>query len=93
MWLQRLPLQDVSGLTYDARQGRILASSRGSDFIYAINAKSFTWTWQRTGFPLFLVRQGSEGLLAASLTDGVLAEHAPAQEQTNQSMAGNGATK
>jgi photosystem II stability/assembly factor-like uncharacterized protein len=90
MWLERLPLVDVSGLSYDARQGRILASSHGSDFIYAIDAKSLSWTWQRTGFPIFLVRQGSDGLLAASLTDGVLAEHAPAQEQASQSMAGKG---
>jgi ligand-binding sensor domain-containing protein len=81
MWLQRLPLVDVSGLSYDARQDRILASSRGSDFVYSIDTKSLNWTWQKTGFPLNQVRSAAGHLIAASLRDGVLTESGTEQAQ------------
>jgi photosystem II stability/assembly factor-like uncharacterized protein len=79
LWLQRLPMVDVSGLTYDARQDRILASSRSSDFVYSIDVKSLSWTWQKTGFPLYMVRSVAGHLIAASRTDGILLESATEQ--------------
>jgi photosystem II stability/assembly factor-like uncharacterized protein len=79
MWLKRLPLVDVSGLAYDARQDRILASSRGSEFVYSIDAKSLAWTWQKTSFPLYQVRSAAGHLIAASVTDGILVESATEQ--------------
>ena len=82
LWLERLPLVDVNGLSYDARQDRILASSRGSDFVYSIDAKSLSWTWQRTGFPLFLVRSAGGRLIAVSLTDGILTEAGPEEAKS-----------
>ncbi len=85
MWLEHLPLVDVNGLTYDARQDRILASSRTSDFLYSIDAKSLSWTWQKTGFPIYMVRSASGHLVAASRTDGILVESAG--EQANSSGA------
>lgn len=74
MWVHRLPLVDVSDLYYEASQNRILISSRGSDFIYSIDAKTLDWTWRRTGFKLYLVRAQGDRVFAASLVDGVLTE-------------------
>jgi photosystem II stability/assembly factor-like uncharacterized protein len=74
MWVHRLPLVGVDDLFYDPHLNRILVSSRGSDLVYSINAKSLDWKWQRTGFPLALVRPAGDRLMAASLDDGVLAE-------------------
>jgi photosystem II stability/assembly factor-like uncharacterized protein len=79
MWLQHFPMVDVNGLSYDARQDKILASSRNSNFVYSIDAKSLTWTWQKTGFPVEMVRFAAGHLVAASRTDGVLLE--PSAEQ------------
>jgi photosystem II stability/assembly factor-like uncharacterized protein len=81
LWLHRLPMVDVNGLTYDAQQDRILASSRGSDFVYSIDVKSLTWTWQKTGFPVYIVRSAAGHLIAASRTDGVLLESSAEQAQ------------
>jgi photosystem II stability/assembly factor-like uncharacterized protein len=82
LWLHRLPMVDVNGLTYDAQQDRILASSRGSDFVYSIDVKSLTWTWQKTGFPLYIVRSAAGHLIAASRTEGVLLESSAEQAQS-----------
>ncbi len=56
MWVHRLPLAGVDDLYYDAHGNRILVSSRASDLIYAIDAKSLDWKWLQTGFRLSLVR-------------------------------------
>lgn len=74
MWVHRLPLGDVDDLYYDASKGKVLVSSRSSDQIYLIDAKTLDWTWRRTGYPISLVRTSGDRLLAASLYDGVLIE-------------------
>ncbi len=84
MWVHRLPLVDVSDLYYDPQQNTVLVSSRGSDFIYAINAGTLDWKWHRTGYNLLLVRTAGDRLLAASLDDGVLMEPGPAETQTSE---------
>jgi photosystem II stability/assembly factor-like uncharacterized protein len=84
MWVHRLPLVDVSDLYYDAPTNKVLVSSRGSDFIYAIDSTSLDWKWYQTGYRLFLVRSAGNRLLAASLEDGVLVEPRPADSQTGQ---------
>jgi len=94
MWLKHLPLVDVTGLTYDAQQNAIIATSRSSDFIYTIDASSQKWQWQRTGFPLFLVRPVGGRLLAASLSSGVLTDSGSAQgRNTGQDSARNSSQK
>jgi photosystem II stability/assembly factor-like uncharacterized protein len=81
MWVHRFPLSGVDDLYFDARRNRILVSSRGSDFVYSIDAKSLDWKWMQTGFPLVLVRPAGDRLMAASLDDGVLAQpEAPKSE-------------
>ncbi len=84
MWVHRLPLSGVDDLYYDARQNRILVCSRGSDFVYSIDAKSLDWKWVQTGFPLLLVRSAGDHLMAASLDDGVLAEPQAAKSEVGQ---------
>lgn len=84
MWVHRLPMVDVSDLFYDAEQDKVLVSSRGSDFIYSIEAKSLDWQWRQTGYHLFLVRSAGDRLLAASLDDGVLVEPHTNDTQTSQ---------
>jgi photosystem II stability/assembly factor-like uncharacterized protein len=74
LWIQRLPLLDVDDLYYDARQDRVLVSSRSSDQIFSIDPKSLDWKWAQTGFRIALVRVAGERLVAASLFDGVLVE-------------------
>lgn len=74
MWVNRFPLVDVDDVFYDAAANRVLASARGSDFIYAIDPKTLDWKWYQTGYHLTLVRAAGGRLLAASLYDGVLRE-------------------
>jgi photosystem II stability/assembly factor-like uncharacterized protein len=74
MWVHRLPLVDIDDLYFDAQLDKVLVSSRGSDFVYGIDAKSLDWKWWQTGYRLSAVRAAGGRLLAASLEDGVLLE-------------------
>ena len=74
LWIERLPFRDVTDLYYDAVQGKMLASSRASDFVYAIDPVKLDWKWTRTGWKVFLIRAAAGRMLAASLYDGVLIE-------------------
>jgi photosystem II stability/assembly factor-like uncharacterized protein len=76
MWVHRLPLVDLDDLYYDAGLSKVLVSSRGSDFVYAIDAKTLDWKWWQTGYRLSAVRTAGGRVLAASLDDGVLVEPA-----------------
>jgi photosystem II stability/assembly factor-like uncharacterized protein len=73
MWIQRLPFRDVDDLSYDASMKKILASSRTSDQVFAIDPKTLTWDWWQAGYQIALIRGAGNRLLAASLDDGVLA--------------------
>jgi photosystem II stability/assembly factor-like uncharacterized protein len=74
MWVHRFPLSDVDDLSYDARLGRILVSSRASDQIYVIDPQTLEWKWAQTGYRIAHARAAAGRLLAASLFDGVLVE-------------------
>jgi photosystem II stability/assembly factor-like uncharacterized protein len=72
MWFQRLPFRDVDDVSYDAATHRILVSSRASDQVFAIDAKTQSWSWWKTGYQVALIRGAGDRLVAASLDDGVL---------------------
>ncbi len=72
LWFERLPFRDVDDLSYDPALKKMLASSETSDQVYAIDAKTMTWSWWRTGFQITLIRAAGNHLVAASLNDGVL---------------------
>jgi photosystem II stability/assembly factor-like uncharacterized protein len=72
MWLERMPFRDVDDLFYDAGLGKVLVSSRATDWIYAIDPKALTWKWWRTGYRNGLVRAAGGRLVVASLDNGVL---------------------
>jgi len=72
MWIQRLTLRDVDDLSFDAASHKLLASSRISQVVYAIDPKTLKWDWWQTGYPIELIRSTGERLFAASLDDGVL---------------------
>ena len=74
LWVDRFPFSDVDDIYYDAALDRVLASSRTSDQVYAIDPKTLRWKWSRTGYAIALIRAASGRLLAASLYDGVLVE-------------------
>ena len=72
MWIQRLPFRGVDDLSYDAAAKKILASSRSSDEVYAIDPKTMKWDYWQTGYDIVLIRAAGDRLVAASLNDGVL---------------------
>ena len=72
IWIQRLPLRDVDDLCFDPALHKLLASSRISQVVYAIDPKTMKWDWWQTGYPIELIRSTGDRLIAASLDDGVL---------------------
>ncbi|MGA9060749.1 MAG: transcriptional regulator [Terracidiphilus sp.] len=72
MWIHRLPFRDVDDLSYDPTWKRVLVSSRSSDQVYAIDPKTLTWDFWRTGYAIVLIRAAGDRLVATSLDDGVL---------------------
>jgi photosystem II stability/assembly factor-like uncharacterized protein len=87
LWIERLPFRDVDDLHYDAAMGKILASSRANDQVYAIDPKTLRWNWWRTGYRIALIRAAAGRLVAASLDDGVLME--PVADAASETHAGS----
>jgi photosystem II stability/assembly factor-like uncharacterized protein len=83
MWIHRLPFRDIDDLSYDAALKRILVSSRSSDQVYAIDPKTMTWDWWRTGYNIVLIRAAGDRLVAASLDDGVIVGPQAAPAESN----------
>ncbi|MGC9223114.1 MAG: WD40/YVTN/BNR-like repeat-containing protein [Terracidiphilus sp.] len=71
-WIQRLPLGNVDDLSYDPVSGRVLASSRRVDQVFAIDPRTITWVSWQAGYQIDLIRAAGGRLVAASLNDGVI---------------------
>jgi photosystem II stability/assembly factor-like uncharacterized protein len=84
LWLERLPFRDVDDLSYDPGLGKVLVSSRASDWIYSIDPKTLTWKWWQTGYRNGLVRAAGKRMVVASLYDGVLVEPQSGGVETGQ---------
>jgi photosystem II stability/assembly factor-like uncharacterized protein len=74
LWIERLPFRDIDDLGYDTASGRILATSRASDQIYAIDPKSLTWNWYRIGYNIARARTADGRLVVASAFDSVVVD-------------------
>lgn len=72
LWVERIPFRDVDDLEYDAATRRVLVSSRNNEAIFSIDPKTMTWKWWQTGFRIALVRPAGDGVVAASVDDGVI---------------------
>ena len=83
-WIERLPLKDVNDIYFDAQINKMLVSSRGSDWVFAIDLAGRDWTWTRAGWKIFLIRAAAGHLLAASLYDGVLVQPQPSWGASGQ---------
>jgi photosystem II stability/assembly factor-like uncharacterized protein len=84
LWIERLPFRDVDDVYYDPTMDRVLVSSRSSDQVYGINPKTIQWSRWQTGYRIAIIRAAGERLVAASLSDGVLAEPQPPVAQPAQ---------
>jgi photosystem II stability/assembly factor-like uncharacterized protein len=84
LWLERMPFRDVDDLSYDPGLGKVLVSSRASDWIYSIDPKTLTWKWWETGYRNGLVRAAGKRMVVASLDDGVLVEPQSGGIETGQ---------
>jgi photosystem II stability/assembly factor-like uncharacterized protein len=84
LWIERLPFRDVDDLYYDAALNKVLASSRASDQIYAIDPKAMSWKLWQTGYRIALVRAAGERVVAVSLYDGILVEPQAVGAETGQ---------
>lgn len=73
-WLDRLPLKDIDDLALDERHGGVVASSRQSEAIYAIDPRTMAGRVWTTGFRISTVRVAGDRLVAASTDDGVVLE-------------------
>jgi photosystem II stability/assembly factor-like uncharacterized protein len=73
--LERMPFRDVHDVYFDAQLGKVLVSSRNSDFVYVIDPVALTWNWRVIGgYRIQLIRSAGGRLVAASLFDGVVVE-------------------
>jgi hypothetical protein len=70
-----MPFRDVHDVYFDAQLGKVLVSSRNSDFVYVIDPVALTWNWRVIGgYRIQLIRSAGGRLVAASLFDGVVVE-------------------
>lgn len=87
--LEKIPLANINGLSYNRELGRIVVTSTQSTVVFAVDEKSKTWRWWNAGWTLHSVRSMGARLVAASLYNGVVVE--PGPEQT--AVASGGGTR
>ncbi|MFC5864686.1 WD40/YVTN/BNR-like repeat-containing protein [Acidicapsa dinghuensis] len=71
-WLEKVPARDVGDLAFDMRSGKMLATSRISEYLYSIDPATLLYTRLPTGYRLFMARTAGGVAFAASLQNGVL---------------------
>ncbi len=84
--MSRLPITDISALSYDPHMKRILVTSWESTWILGVDPADRTWKWWDAGWPLRNVRSSGERLLGASLYNGVVIQ--PSALTTTASIGG-----
>ena len=91
-WLEKVPVRDVGDLAFDAKTGKMLATSRSSEILYSIDPASLAYSGTSTGYRLFLARSAGGVRFAASLQDGVLIDPTTAASGPAASVASTGAS-
>ena len=85
-WLNKVPVRDVSDMSFDAQTGRMLVSSRSSQVLYSIDPNDLSFSGVGTGYRIFLARAAGGVRFAATLQAGVLAE--PTSQRAGEPKAG-----
>ena len=70
----KVPINDISGLEYDPRNQRIMATSYDSDLIFGLDSTAKNWIWWNTGWRTHVVDSSGGHLVAATLLHGVLVQ-------------------
>ena len=78
-----VPINDISGLQYDPRMKRVVASSYGSDLVFGIEPTAKKWVWWNPGWRIHAVGSSNGHLVAATLLHGVIV-----QPQTQMASGG-----
>lgn len=69
-----LPINNISGLQYDAQLKRVMAASYDSDIVFGINPADRKSTWWNPGWRVHIVGSSKGRLVAATLLHGVLVQ-------------------
>jgi len=73
-WLEKVPVRDLDDMSWDPHGARMMATSRTSQVLYAIDPASLSFTGTWAGFRIFLARSWANTRIVASLQDGVVVE-------------------
>ena len=72
--MSRLPITDISGVSYDSMLKRVIVTSWESTLIFGVDPADRTWKWWDAGWRLRHVRSSGGRLLGASLYNGVVVQ-------------------
>ncbi len=72
--MSRLPISDISQVSYDPALKRLIVTSWESTLIFGIDPADRTWKWWDAGWHLRNVRSSGGRLLGASLYNGVVVQ-------------------
>ncbi|MEO6828557.1 MAG: transcriptional regulator, partial [Acidobacteriaceae bacterium] len=72
--LSGVPINNISGLAYDAGIKRVIATSYDSDLVFGINPAAKNWIWWNPGWRTHAVESSNGRLVAATLLHGMIVE-------------------
>lgn len=70
--ISNAPINDISGLEYNARLKRVIASSYQSDLVFGIDPASKKLNWWKPGWRIHLIGSSNGRLVAATLLHGII---------------------
>ncbi len=79
----RLPIVDISGLSYDPHLRRVLVTSYASTMIFGIDPTTMQWRWWNPGWRVHGAQAVKGGLIATTFLHGVVMQ--PAQPESARS--------
>lgn len=70
----KLPINNISGLEYNAGLKRVIASSYDSDLVFGIDPTTKNWIWWTPGWRIHLFGSSNGRLIAATLLHGMIVQ-------------------